>query len=397
MMGTASLTVLSTPLRSGVPPPVVPSRRRHVSWDLLRCGFVLLVVLYHTTHVAPIVHPELGPRPFAFSHQVGASLLLVISAYFACGTLRRSDVLRYWWSRMVRLLPAFLVSVLFTWLVLRYLGPAQWRTPTVADLLGNLLLLGNWKPTEFPYLDGSYWTLPLQLMAFTAAALLWWSRWGRGKRLRALLWTAVLLPLAQWPLRVAGPPELYRMVVDGFGFHRVHLFVAGVAIWLWANNRLGSWHCFLFLTVCMAAHVVHNITFDAGGWHYDWAAVTGICGGIVLICLASRRPDWNRWVPTRLRRLLQWMAGISYGVYLIHQTVGYTVMRHMHDLGANPLLQSVGAMVTALVLGWLLTRFVERPAYRWLMDHYEDLTGLIGLGPGTGRAPRIVAAGRWAR
>jgi hypothetical protein len=50
---------------------------------------VLLVVIYHSTFVAPIVHPELAPRPFSFSHQVGASLLLVVSAYFAAATVRR--------------------------------------------------------------------------------------------------------------------------------------------------------------------------------------------------------------------------------------------------------------------------------------------------------------------
>jgi hypothetical protein len=59
------------------------SGQRQVSWDLLRSGFVLLVVAYHATYVAPVIHPELAPRPFSFSHQVGASLLLVVSAYFA--------------------------------------------------------------------------------------------------------------------------------------------------------------------------------------------------------------------------------------------------------------------------------------------------------------------------
>jgi peptidoglycan/LPS O-acetylase OafA/YrhL len=113
------------------------SRRRHVSWDLLRCGFVLLIVLYHTTYVAPIVHPELASRRFAFSHQVGASLLLVISAYFACATLQRSTVVRYWWGRMARLLPTFAASVLLTWAVMRYVAPPEWYIPSIRDLVGN--------------------------------------------------------------------------------------------------------------------------------------------------------------------------------------------------------------------------------------------------------------------
>jgi peptidoglycan/LPS O-acetylase OafA/YrhL len=380
-MSTDSSTAPSTLIladagHTPVSPVSRQSRRRYVSWDLLRCGFVLLVVLYHSTYVAPIVHPELAPRDFAFSHQVGASLLLVISAYFACATLRRSPVGRYWWGRMARLLPAFVASVLFTWAVVRYLSPADWPIPGTRDLVGNLLLLGNWQPAAFPFLDGSYWTLPLQLMAFTVAVLLWRSRWGHGSRLRVVLWTAVLLPLAQWPLRITQPPETYRMLVDGFGFHRLHLFVAGVAIWMWANNRLRTQQFLTLITTCGAAHLVHNIAVGPDGWHQDWAATIGVSCGILLICLTARRPDWDRWVPTPMRNPLQWLAGISYGVYLIHQTVGFVLMRWMHDLGAGPFLQSTAMITMALFLGWLLTRLIERPAHQGLMNLYDHATAV---------------------
>ncbi|MCA1835487.1 MAG: acyltransferase [Actinobacteria bacterium] len=368
-MSTGSSTAPSTLILADAghtpPSPVrVGPRRRYVSWDLLRCGFVLLVVLYHSTYVAPIVHPELAPRPFAFSHQVGASLLLVISAYFACATLPRSPVGRYWWGRMARLFPAFAASVLFTWAVVRYLSPADWPIPGIGDLVGNLLLLGNWQPAAFPFLDGSYWTLPLQLMAFTVAVLRWRSRWGRGSRLRVVLWAALLLPLAQWPLRIAQPPETYRMLVDGFGFHRLHLFVAGVAIWMWANNRLRTQQFLTLITTCVAAHLVHNIAVGPDGWHQDWAAAIGVSCGILLICLAARRPDWDRWVPTRMRSPLQWLAGISYGVYLIHQTVGFVLMRWMHDWGTGPFLQSAAMITMVLVLGWLLAQLIDAQPIR---------------------------------
>lgn len=356
------------------PPVGGASGRRQVSWDLLRCGFVLLVVLYHTTYVAPIVHPELAPRPLAFSHQVGASLLLVISAYFTCATLRRSPVARYWWGRMARLVPPFVAAVVLTWTILRYATPADWYTPTARDLVGNLLLLGNWKLAAFPYLDGSYWTLPLQLMAFTAAALLWWSRWGHGTRLRVVLWGAVLVPLAQWPLRASSPPETYRMLVDGFGFHRLHLFIAGVAIWMWVNNRLASWHFGSLLATCVAAHLLHNMTLGPEGWTEDWAAAVGICCGILLICLAARVSNWDRWVPSALRGPLQWLAGISYGVYLVHQTISYLIMRHMHDIGFGPLNQTIIAITITLFLGWLLTQSIERPAHQWLLNLYDNAT-----------------------
>ncbi|MDQ4105316.1 MAG: acyltransferase [Actinomycetota bacterium] len=345
--------------------------RRQVSWDLLRSGFVLLVVIYHATHVAPVVHPELAPRPFSFPHQVGASLLLVVSAYFTSATVGRQPSGRYWWGRVARLVPAFLAAVVVTWATVRYLAPTDWYTPGKRELVGNLLLLGHWKPQEFPFLDGSYWTLPLQLMGFTVAALLWRSRWGHGRALRAVLWTAVLLPLILWPVRAGGPPEPYRMVVDGFGFHRVHLFIAGVAIWLWANGRLTRTHFLALITTCLLGQVVHTLVPGPDGWSEDWNATIGVFCGIAVICLAARVPDWDRWIPGPLRMTVRWIAGISYGLYLIHQTVGYVLMRHLQDLGAGPLEQSAAMLAAGVLLGWLLTGVDEQPAHRALMSFYD--------------------------
>lgn len=360
------------PERSELParPRHIPARRQ-ISWDLLRSGFVLLVITYHATHVAPVIHPELAPRPFSFSHQVGASLLLVVSAYFASATVGRHPTGRYWWGRVARLVPAFLAAVVLAWATMRYVAPTEWYTPGKRDLVGNFLLLGNWRPQEFPFLDGSYWTLPLQLMAFTVAALLWRSRWGRGRALRVVLWLAVLLPLALWPVRAAGPSEAYRMVADGFGIHRVHLFITGVAIWMWSNGRLTRTHFLALITTCLLGQVVHTLALGPDGWSEDWTATIGVFGGIAVICLAAHAPDWDRWIPGPLRTAVQWVAGISYGLYLIHQTIGYVLMRRLQDLGAGPLEQTAAMFAAGLLLGWLLTRVVERPAHRALMSFYD--------------------------
>jgi peptidoglycan/LPS O-acetylase OafA/YrhL len=124
--------------------------RRQVSWDLLRSGFVLLVVAYHTTYVAPVIHPELAPRPLRFSHQVGASLLLVISAYFAAASVGRHPIGRYWWGRIARLMPAFLATVVLAWATMRYLAPSEWYIPGTGGLSEERC---NW-PTRRAVLGG---------------------------------------------------------------------------------------------------------------------------------------------------------------------------------------------------------------------------------------------------
>lgn len=340
---------------------------------MLRTICVVLVMLYHATFLSTYLHPELGARAICFPFQVGASTLLVLSAYFMCVSVRRVDALTYWWGRVTRLLPPFLVAVVVIFLVQRLLPVPGWFYPRPQDLGDNLLMLWNWDLHGYAFIDPSHWTIPVQLMVFTAAAGLY--RAGAARRISAVLWTVVLLPLVQWPLRIANPPQPYCVVVDGIGMHRWHLFVAGAAIWLWSRKRLTATRFVPLLTVCMAAQVVHSCTVTPTGVVADWGSDVGVCIGMVVIALAARGPSWNPLVPDVVRRLVRWFAGISYGTFLVHQSIGYLVCHELQLLGAGPAAQTAGMLGTGILLGWTLTKTVERPAHRALVRLRERSWG----------------------
>ncbi|ASU79711.1 acyltransferase [Actinopolyspora erythraea] len=353
---------------------VIPGKgsRRKISWDVVRAGCVTLVMLYHSTTVSVEFHPEIEPRTFAFPWQVGASMLLVISAYFACVTIGRGTVLRYWWGRIARLLPAFVAASVLIFLLTRAFRIEGWYLPSVRDLFEHLLMLWHWNPAEFEFLDVAHWTVPLQLMGFTAAALLYRSRWGHGDRIIGVLWLAMLLPLVQWPIRASEPPELYRMLADGLGFHRWHLFVAGVAIWLWSVRRIRTTHFAALLGTAMFAQWLHSFTIAPSGELVpDVGSSVCVAIGLCVIALVARGPDWDAVIPVAARRPIQWYAGISYGVYLTHQSLGHMVVRRLQDLGAPTSLQTLAMLATGVLLGWGITRVVEQPAHRYLMRTYD--------------------------
>jgi peptidoglycan/LPS O-acetylase OafA/YrhL len=357
-----------------------PSGRR-ISWDVLRVAAVLCVVLYHGTTLGVEWFPELGERPVRFPYQVGASMLLLISGYFAARSLRRGDPLRWWVGRLCRIVPAYLAAVVVTAVVLRLTAPSGWWAPSVADVPVNWLMLWNWDPAEYAFVDPSYWTLPLQLIWFTALAWLFARGRPRSWGADGLLWAALAAQWLTWPLHVYLRSQSVRIWYEGLGVHRVHLFVAGLALYRWADGRLTHRHAAALVGSCVVAHRVQT-------GHAAWAV--GIAVGSLAVAAAARGPDWNLVVRGRAADAVRWLAGIGYGIYLVHQAMGYRLMWWLAHEGVGPVGQMCAMIAASVLAGWALTALVERPAYAALMRRFDGGRGKDAPPPGPPppRSPR---------
>ncbi|HZX01314.1 acyltransferase family protein [Kribbella sp.] len=320
---------------------------------MVRVLSVLAVMFTHTTYMGPFLHPELGQPLGPYPLQVGASILLVISAYFVCVTIRRGSTPRWLWRRACRVLPPYLAAVLVTYTLLLFFGPDNWTLPTRHDLWGNLTLAASFDPSV-QLIDGSYWTLPLQLMAFAAAALLWPR--GIGPRITTMLWIMILAPVAlQWNGRIDHSPVWVIQLWNGLGIHRLQLFAIGIAIWLWSQRRIGVLHLTGLIVATVFAQHAHTS---------DLPSSLGIGVLLLLVALAARGPDWT--VFARFQRPIRFLARISFALYLLNQVIGYLIAYRLMELGAGRLTQIAGAMAGVLGLAWLLTKYVEEPTYRAL-------------------------------
>jgi peptidoglycan/LPS O-acetylase OafA/YrhL len=205
----------------------------------------------------------------------------------------------------------------------------------------------------------------VQVTGFVAGALL--ASRLRGRALKARLWALVVDPVALRE-QAAAEPGLLNTLYNGLGAHRAQLFAIGIAIWLWSRSRLGDHHLFALLTAALLAQAVHT---------EDLRSTIGL--GVVLIgvCAAAGGPDWDVALVRALRRPIKWLAGISYGVYLVHQEIGYFVMVRVASFAPGPLVELAAFTGSAVALGWLLTKFVERPAYRALTANRRP--AVVGL------------------
>lgn len=281
--------------------------------------------------------------------------MMVISAFFACVTLQSGRPGRFLRRRLARLLPAYLVAVMLTFAVQRWVAPEGWSQLDDRDLVYNLLLISQWFP-DVDIVDFAYWTVPVQVAAFVAGAIL--INFLRGTSLRALLWGLIVTPLLLSPV-VHHSETLFR-IYNGVALHRAQLFAAGIAIYLWSKNRLGGRHLTALLVATVIAQAYHTGEF---------ASAVGFGAMLALVCAAAKGPDWGR------SRVITWLAGISYGVYLVHEQIGTVLMDRLAARGFGPWTLLAGFLTSAIVLGWLLTKYVERPAYQLLTQPQSGSSG----------------------
>ena len=325
-----------------------PATPRLQELDVLRGLAAFAVMLFHyTVRYAEVFAPGGPPEHANRLGENAVHLFFMISGFVIFMTLSKTrTALDFIVSRCSRLYPGYWAAVLLTFAVIT-LAPLPGRTPTAGQLLVNLTMLQSW--LRVPPVDGVYWTLAVELSFYAIMLAVFLAGW-----LRRIEWLVVpwlLLELA-WAF-LGHHRSLPKIVEVSLLLKFAHLFLAGILFYrLRFEGSTPLRHALLAL--CFAAHAaLHGLT----------AALFAAAFFAAFYALAANRLSWLAARP------LVFLGAISYSLYLVHQNIGYTVMR---ALAAFPRpLQIAAAVALALLLASALTFFVERPGLRAIRDFYK--------------------------
>jgi peptidoglycan/LPS O-acetylase OafA/YrhL len=236
-------------------------------------------------------------------------------------------------SRAVRIYPTFWAAVVATFTVVRVFGLPE-RAVSFRDALVNLTMI----PTSLgaPMVDAVYWTLERELRFYGFVLVL--------LALGLRRWTvpALLATVALQTLRVAP-----LWVSDLLNLGWAHLFACGAL--LARYRRAPSWWKLGLVALCVLAG--RRIGFLPFAY--------GTCA-VALVWLATTES-----LGARLRPLVL-LGNISYPLYLVHQYVGYVLMRALYARGAPPSAAIALAMAVAFALAAALHLLVEKPCLELL-------------------------------
>ena len=329
-------------------------QRRLVELDALRGLAALAVAVFHcTTHYGNQVGHTVAPA-FGFpAGNYGVQLFFMISGFVIFMTLERTrHALDFVVSRFSRLFPAYWAAILLTATVVYTIGmPAQ--RPSAHDLLLNLTMIQQILGGE--HLDGSYWTLQLEL--FFYVQMFAWFALGRLGQIRWIIAGWLLLALASglWE-KAAGGPWSYTLR-ELLILRHIPFFAMGILFYrIWSRNGADR---------ADIALIVASLGVIGAALPAVYFPVS-LCCAVIFGLFVAGRLTWLRLRP------FAFLGTISYSMYLLHQAIGFAVIWQLEARGFTGTEAALTAIVATTALAVLLTFCVERPAMRLIRDAWKS-------------------------
>jgi peptidoglycan/LPS O-acetylase OafA/YrhL len=305
----------------------------------IRLGLAITVLVSHSFTIGRFgLEPLVAESKFTASAGLVAVLaFFALSGFLIASSRERTAVVPFVRNRLGRILPGY-------WLALAYV--AFVGAPVGAALLGRPLQIGDQLAYVGPRMvflagseagvsqaydgariNGSLWTLPIELMCYGVLAIVPAKLLGPVALGDAVLLFLLFLAVPSW----AGPET-------GLMFS----FCLGVVAWRWRSHIPVSW-------IGVAIAVASLGAGTAAG------SLPLMVLGVAYLALCSA------WLPLRLS------TDLSYGIYVLAYPTQTLLV--IAGIGTSVLLLVGVSLAVVLPLAWLSWRFVEQPALRLARRH----------------------------
>ncbi|SLM88494.1 acyltransferase family protein [Brachybacterium nesterenkovii] len=358
--------------------PSLSARRFRPELQGLRAVAILMVVCYH------IWFDRVSG---------GVDIFLLISAFLLTDSFTRRleadaplEVVAYWGKAFKRLLAPAAIVIAGTMIAVALWYPPSRFADLVVQSLASATFWENWhlafRGVDYYAADGDgvspfqqFWSLSIQSQVFFLWPLLFALAALAHRRLRA--------PLRPTLLLVFGgifTASLAWSVVSTASQQSFAYFDTRTRLWEFALGSLLALGLPLLESRMSSTDRPARVRAAAGwgglvailacGWIVDvqgafpgWIALWPLGAAVVVIGAGDTR---TRWGADRLlsSRPLRWVGDISYALYLVHWPILVTVALLVDDEHPD-LVQGTAIVAASLLLGWLLTRFVDTPVRRW--------------------------------
>lgn len=317
-------------------------KQRYTELDAIRGIAALMVVFFHyTIRYGEIYGYSVAP---AFTFEIGrygVQLFFIVSGFVIFLTLdKTTHAVDFIVSRFSRLYPAYWVAVILTFTIVS-LFSLPGADVGIRSAVINLTMIQQF--IKVPHVDGVYWTLLVELSFYTIMYVLFVTKLIRKIEIISILWLFVIMAAEYLEtyqfVQIPGYIKFILMLKYG------NLFIAGIMFYkLMCNSRLLN-----YMIILLALAVEYFIAPDL---IYLIAIYFGVFFFFVkgYLKFLSAKP-------------LVFLGAISYSLYLIHQNIGYVVIRHLDAYGISGEFSIIVVpLMVSILLASLIQRYIEQPS-----------------------------------
>ncbi|HWK05415.1 MAG TPA: acyltransferase [Puia sp.] len=364
--------------------------------DSFRFLAILPVLLYHFTIEWKDQTPYGNYFGGLFKYgYLGVEFFFVISGFVISYTLEGTDsFFSFWKNRFIRLFPPLLACTMITYGVAGVLDSNQLfpnahkiRNFLPTFTLTNPSIWTSLTHTHFAWINGSYWSLWVEIQFYILSSILYF--WNKGQFLRNILLAAMTLSVVKYI-----PPYFLHSGSWGVLSGRMTGFLSG---WVYMNAVFNIDYYILWFTLGVIFHHLYK------GFPIRSRPLTAICMVIVLYQLYMDRLYAERIYAIRVfqliiitlfllliykkeylsfmnKALFKRIGIISYSMYLIHEVTGTLLInKYGAYLGRYSPLSLVIMVILIIVFAELSYRFYETKAGSFLKKILHKPTSISAV------------------
>jgi len=292
---------------------------------------------------------------------MGVDLFFMISGFVIALSAEGSTFSKFMASRIARILPTYWLALILTTAFLLWEGEV-YRIVTLRQFLVNLIFLQ--RPMGEEFIDGVYWTIVIEMRFYLLVAAL--IALGLYRFYAWILFAWILLCLVDFMGAAIG--VLRQAFITSYGFY----FAAGGSFYFIYRKkyiRLSVMTIILSLVIALP-----NIIKRFGDNSAEISTVILLAIYGLMFVITTKRfvnIQWN-WLPVA--------GAMTYPFYLIHEVIGFILMRHMNFIKNGFIITIVVLMLMLmlmLMLSWIIHRCFERwavPLLRQQLLHVFFIT-----------------------
>lgn len=327
--------------------------KKHIYiFDYLRALAAVGVVLFHyTVRFSELFEQSEGILVSVPYGYMGVTTFFVLSGFLTVLTLKEDTTpLRWGKTRFLRLYPVYWVAMIITFVVTSLWLPE--RSVSIQTFFVNVTMLNDF--VNVGYVDGAYWTLHYELTFYALILFVLLSR--KTKYLKELSWLWLFLAIAySFFTKFMKIPHLMEQILLT---QYISTFVIGVTF-ATMMKRQSSFDCPMLLLAFLYFGMKNGPEYSI------YLAVV-----MIVFSLLNYYKSVREWIaPKIIHNLLVFIAGVSYPLYLIHQNVGYVVIKTMEGLGVPANIAVLCAVCMAFGMAYLLNEVEHRVLYPFWAKH----------------------------